>query len=58
MLIFVMIAFVGGLCVMAGLTGWQEGSADVLEVALNLGLGLVAVAGVAYAFLARRRNFR
>jgi len=58
MLIFVAIAFVGGLCVMAGLTGLQAGSADLPEVALNLGIGVMAIAGVAYAFLGRRRKPR
>ncbi|HEY9857691.1 MAG TPA: hypothetical protein V6D05_18235 [Stenomitos sp.] len=55
MLIFVAIAFVGGLCVMAGLTGWQAGSADLPEVVLNLGIGLTAIVGAGYAFVGRRK---
>lgn len=55
MLIFVMIAFVGVLCLVAGATGLQEGSADLVEVGLNLGMGLFALGGVGYAFMGKRR---
>lgn len=56
MLIFVMIAFVGALCLLAGATGLQEGSAELPEVALNMGLGLVALFGVGYAFIGKGRR--
>lgn len=55
MLIVVMIAFVGGLCLTAGVTGLAERSAEPLEAGLNMGTGLVTLAGVAFLFLRRRR---
>ncbi len=54
-LIVVMIAFVGALCLVAGLAGLQEGSADLPAIALNFVLGLVSLGGVGYSFMAKRR---
>lgn len=54
MLIFLTLAFVGALCILAGLMGLREGSPPS-EALLNLGLGLATVLGVGYAFFGTRR---
>lgn len=56
MLIIIMTAFVGGLCLVAGATGLLAGSAELLEVVLNLVVGLLTVIGVLCSFLFKRRQ--
>ena len=54
LIIVVMSAVVGCLCVMAGAKGLLEGAA-LPEAALNLGIGLLTVLGVAFLFKRRHR---